>query len=179
MRILGLDISSKYIGVVICSGTSVEDMKYDILEHIEFSKKNHITLWDKIDYVKLWFKKQNYQNIDCIVIEEPVKRFASHRSSINTIIKLVQINTLISYFVKEWFNIEPEYLSANMARKLCNIVVQRKNQKKQVADHMLNYDLKCVNWPLKKSGKIVDWSFDVIDAYVIAKAKFIHLQKKL
>jgi hypothetical protein len=35
---------------------------------------------------------------------------------------------------------------------------------------MAKNDLKDFSWPKKKSGKIVDWSRDATDAYVIAKA---------
>jgi len=73
---------------------------------------------------------------------------------------------------------EPEYIGSAHARKLCGIKLQRTAlggpQKEQVFSYMAVNDLKHVVWPLKKSGKVVDWSRDATDAYVIARAAAVN-----
>ena len=75
-------------------------------------------------------------------------------------------------------DIEPEYIGSAHARKLCGIKLLRTGiagpQKEQVFTHMAEHDLQHVVWPVKKNGKVVDWSRDACDAYVIARAASIN-----
>ena len=75
-------------------------------------------------------------------------------------------------------DVEPEYIGSAHARKLCGIRLQRTAvggpQKEQVFAYMAANDLKHVTWPVKKSGRVVDWSRDACDAFVIARAAAIN-----
>lgn len=75
-------------------------------------------------------------------------------------------------------DIEPEYIGSTHARKLCGIKLIRTAvggpQKEQVFAHMATNDLKHVKWPFTKSGKVVPWSRDACDAYVVARAAQIN-----
>jgi hypothetical protein len=99
-------------------------------------------------------------------------------SSAATITTLMRFNGIVSYIGRNIFGVEPEYISAAHARKLCGIKMQRTSVagmsgKEQVFKYMSENDLKHVVWPKKKNGKDVDWSRDATDAYVIAYAAFL------
>ena len=95
-------------------------------------------------------------------------------SSAQTITQLIRFNGIVSYIARNIFKQEPEYISSSHARKLCGMKLQKTAiagpQKEQVFSHMVSNDLKHVQWPVTKTGKVVPWSRDATDAYVIARA---------
>jgi hypothetical protein len=158
-----------------------------------------ITLWDKADQVARalqslqdqlfcrgpvlgeppvegWISGQ--EHVTRVVLEEPLMGFRPGMSSAQTISQLMRFNGIVSYIARNIFKREPEYIGSAHARKLCGIKLQRTAlggpQKEQVFAHMAVNDLKHVAWPLKKSGKMVDWSRDACDAYVIARAASVN-----
>jgi len=178
MSVLGLDISTTYTGVVVLEKNDPPIIL--TLDHIEFKKCK--TLWDKVDVVKSYFeaakKKPEFANVRSIMIEDPAKKFSMGKSSATTIVTLARFNGLVSYLVREVFGMDPEYIAASAARKAVGLKMQQKKKcglthKEQTATHIMSNDLKHITWPKKKSGEVVDWSYDVIDAFVIAKAAII------
>ncbi len=198
--ILGLDVSTSCTGVcVVDSEVSPDDKGSHIimLEAIEF--KGCKTLWEKADNVKrilenlvtdlfirgpvheqapVWNYRSGQEMIDRVVLEEPLMGFRPGMSSAQTISQLMRFNGIVSYIARNAFQREPEYIGSAHARKLCGIKLQRTAlggpQKEQVFRFMETNDLKHVVWPLKKSGKMVDWSRDACDAYVIARAAAVN-----
>lgn len=187
--ILGLDVSTSVTGVcVVDSDVQPDDNGTHILvlEAIEF--KGCKTLWDKADRVSEYladmvrgsFEDRSRMPLcpDRIVLEEPLMGFRPGMSSAQTISTLMRFNGIVSYIARNVFKAEPEYIGSAHARKLCGIKLQRTAlggpQKEQVFAHMAANDLKHVLWPLKKSGKVVDWSRDACDAYVIARAASVN-----
>jgi hypothetical protein len=198
--ILGLDVSTSVTGVCVVNS----DVKPDdegshilLLDRIEFTKCK--TLWDKADLVSQYMDdliRGSYPMnrpvivptddgdhtgmicADRIVLEEPLMGFRPGMSSALTISTLMRFNGIVSYLARRTFRKEPEYIGSAHARKLCGIKLQRTAlggpQKEQVFAHMEAHDLKHVQWPLKKSGKVVDWSRDACDAYVIARAAAVN-----
>jgi len=178
--ILGLDVSTSCVGVCI-----IGDDWFTQLEAIRFNGCN--TLWEKADRVKSKLERlhddvvngtKDHQGISRVVIEEALMGFRPGMSSAQTISTLLRFNGVVSYLSREVLGIDPEYVSANHARKACGIKLQRTavagmSQKDQVFKHMSENDLKDVKWPLKKNGQPVDWAKDATDAYVIAKAAAI------
>lgn len=197
--ILGLDVSTSCTGLsIIDSNISVDEKGSHImwLQAIEF--KHCKTLWDKADQIERVLKNiaeqmlisdsihsheqtQNYRSVqkrlDRIVLEEPLMGFRSGMSSAQTITQLMRFNGIVSYIARNVFELEPEYIGSAHARKLCGMKLQRTSvagpQKEQVFTYMSTNDLKHVQWPVTKSGKIVPWSRDATDAYVIARAAAI------
>lgn len=175
-KILGLDISTSITGVsIVDSDVEIDDKGSHILllEAIEF--KQCKTLWEKADVVQEYFNtlSSKFSLIpDRILVEEPLMSFRQGMSSAQTISSLIRFNGIVSFLARSVLRQEPEFVSAAHARKLCGIKLQRTGiagpQKAQVFKHMSENDLKHVMWPLKKSGKIVDWASDATDAYVIA-----------
>ena len=104
--------------------------------------------------------------------------FRPGMSSAQTISMLLRFNGIVSQLARKQFHVDPEYISANHARKVVGVKLQRTavagmSQKEQVFKHMSENDLLNFPWPVKKGGKLVDWSRDATDAYVIAKAASI------
>jgi len=187
--ILGLDVSTSCTGVCVIESSVKPDDKGShilILEAIEF--KDCKTLWDKADKVSEYLTDMIRGSFadasrlpvcpDRVVLEEPLMGFRPGMSSAQTISTLMRFNGIVSYIARNTFKAEPEYIGSAHARKLCNIKLTRTviggPQKEQVFAHMAANDLKHVQWPLKKSGKMVDWSRDACDAYVIARAAAVN-----
>lgn len=186
--ILGLDVSTSCVGVCLYDDShsasilsnSVIDLTIPVhvmvgpimsLDRIEFNGCK--TLFDKADRVMVHLSGIHLP-VDRIVIEEPLMGFRPGMSSAQTITQLMRFNGIVSYIARNTFKAEPEYIGSAHARKLCGIKLQRTAvggpQKEQVFAHMAEHDLKNVKWPLTKNGKVVPWSRDTCDAYVIARA---------
>ena len=182
--ILGLDVSTSVTGVcVVDSDVSPDEFGSHILllDRIEFKGCN--TLWEKADRIQVSLEKvhdvivvghPNHLSIERIVLEEPLMGFRPGMSSAQTITQLMRFNGIVSYIARNVFKREPEYIGSAHARKLCGMKLQRTSvagpQKEQVFSYMAANDLKHVQWPVTKTGKVVPWSRDATDAYVIARA---------
>jgi hypothetical protein len=197
--ILGLDVSTSCTGLCVVDSDVTPDKQGShilLLEAIEF--KGCKTFWDKADRVKTSLEKIELQffirhgahgnppvdgyrvgqdQIDRVVLEEPLMGFRPGMSSAQTITQLMRFNGIVSYIARNVFNKEPEYIGSAHARKLCGIKLQKTSvagpQKEQVFSHMSQHDLSYVTWPVTKTGKTVPWSRDACDAYVIARAASI------
>lgn len=175
--VLGLDVSTSVTGVCIINADAEPILGTHILhlDRIEFKKCT--TLWDKADKVhqELSAITKLHPGEYRIALEEPLLGFQKGMSSAATITTLMRFNGIVSYIARGILGVEPEYISAAHARKLCGVKMLRtsvagKSGKEQVFSYMADNDLKHVQWPLKKSGAVVDWSRDATDAYVIARA---------
>ena len=176
--VLGLDVSTSVTGVSIVDPLMdpVAGANIAHLDRIEFKKC--VTLWDKADRVKseLQLLKVRFPNITVFALEEPLLGFSKGMSSAATITTLMRFNGIVSYIGRDVFGLEPTYVPAASARKLCGVKLQKTSvagmpHKEQVFKHMCEHDLSHVRWPLTpKSGAIVGWSRDATDAYVIARA---------
>lgn len=179
MRALGLDVSTSCVGVCVLEWNGT-DFKILELDHIEFKKCK--TLWEKADHLRIQLSQLSDKfNVEHVFVEDAALRFSAGLSSARTIATLLRFNGLASYFARETFGHDAEYLTPNNARKLIGIKTQQvkkcgKSHKQQAFDHLAVTDLKNIDWPLKKSGKRVDWAYDATDAYVIAKAGFVSLE---
>lgn len=179
MLILGLDVSTSITGVCFLDSDVEPDDKGShivLLEHIDFKKCT--TIWQKADRVKsrlLGHVSDLRQTPSVFALEEPLLGFSKGMSSAATITTLMRFNGIVSYIGREIFGIDPTYVSAAHARKLCGVKLQKTSvagipQKEQVFRHMSEHDLKHVTWETKRSGQPIDASRDMTDAYVIARA---------
>lgn len=148
------------------------------IEALEF--KDCKTLFEKADKAKEALDKlKTLYDIKRVAVEEALLGFRPGMSSAATISTLMRFNGIVSYLARGVFGVDPEYVAANHARKVCGIKLLRtsvagKSQKQQVFEHMAANDLKFVQWPKKKSGKMVDWALDATDAYVVARAAYLN-----
>ncbi len=182
--IIALDVSTSCTGVcVVDSEVQPNDRGSHILYLDRIDFKGCDTLWSKADQVNTSLEfvhdiivrnHPSHQSIDRVVLEEPLMGFRPGMSSAQTITQLMRFNGIVSYIARNVFEKEPEYIGSAHARKLCGIKLQKTAlggpQKEQVFAHMAANDLKHVQWPITKTGKVVPWSRDACDAYVIARA---------
>lgn len=178
MIVLGLDVSTTYTGVSLLGseqGSKIPDVL--LLDHIHFKGCN--TIWDKIDVVKEYFDtvttRDAWRSPDRIFVEDPVKRFTVGASSANTIMLAARFNGLVSYVVRNKFNIEPEYITSGAARTACGLKMKQRKKcglshKEQTFNEMMQTDLSHLVWDKKRNGKVVDHAYDIVDSYVIGKA---------
>jgi Holliday junction resolvasome RuvABC endonuclease subunit len=178
---LGLDVSTS------CTGWCVFTSKGMFVDmgKIELAKK--LGVYQKADAVRselnnLFIK----HSITRVYIEENLQAFRPGLSSAKTLSVLARFNGIVSLLCYDIFNLEPEHLNVNAARKALGIKLIRKKHggaptKEQVftwvhddlLEQQVNFD-----WPRKilKSGprKGIEilhvGSYDMADAYVIARA---------
>jgi hypothetical protein len=179
--ILGLDVSTSVTGVCILSPeipTADQGSHILYINHIDLKRCK--TIWQKADRVAFEFDSllRKYPRCYRVFLEEPLMGFRAGMSSAATITTLMRFNGIVSYIARDIFKVDPEYISASSARKLCGIKVQRTsiagmNGKEQVFKYMSEHDLKNIEWPMKKNGNPIDASRDMTDAYVIARAAML------
>lgn len=180
--IVALDVSTS------CTGICVLSLEYDdsrrplLLELSCMDFKGCKTVWQKADFAMKSLEVlggRDDLNVVGFVLEEPLLGFTGGKSSASTITSLIRFNGILSYIGREVFGLDPVHISAAHARKMCGIKLVKKAlggpQKEQVFKHMTEHDLQHVLWPVKKSGKTVDWSRDATDAYVIARCHKISM----
>lgn len=186
--ILGLDVSTSITGICLLNPPIMPspNIGSHILYLDRIDLKRCKTIWQKADRVAFEFDGllRKYPGCYRVFLEEPLMGFRTGMSSAATITTLMRFNGIVSYIAREIFKVDPEYIAASSARKLCGIKIQKTSVagisgKEQVFKYMNENDLKHIQWPLNKNGKIVDWSRDATDSYCIAKAANNLLQKNL
>jgi len=179
MLVIGLDVSTSITGVCAIDSSVQPDDKGShiiLLDHIDLRKCN--TLWEKADRVEealRGYLSKTGSSPQKFALEEPLLGFQKGMSSATTITTLMRFNGITSYIGRKTFGIDPTYIAASHARKLCGIKMQRTaiagmSGKEQVFKYMSENDLKHVMWSTKKNGQPIDASRDMTDAYVIARA---------
>jgi hypothetical protein len=117
-RILGLDVSTKTIGISIFEDNG-ESGKLQLLTHITPKVKpmpeNKIELLIKKSDIFQYEFLEKYSDIDIsrVIIEEPLLR----SNNVNTVATLLRFNGLICKSIYDVLNIVPEFISSYDARK--------------------------------------------------------------
>lgn len=174
---LGFDISTS------CVGWSILDKNGNYVDggFIDFSPK-------KLNLEKSLFLKMNHfektffpilekykSQITEWAVEEAVKKFTMGRSSAGTIFKLASFNFGVVYSVYKKLQIEPTYISANAARKICDIKFTKdidKDKKKQYIFDRCRDKYKNANWQKNRNDVFAKQCYDQSDAIVITEALF-------
>ena len=178
--LLSLDISTSCTGYSIFSSDNSEN-KLELIDAINLSK--HKSFYDKTKFIKQRLSeiKEKY-NITAVAVEENLQAFRPGLSSAKTLMTLAQFNGVVRWICLELFEVEPESINVNAARKSIGLKVDKKSNL-TTKDQVLNWvksDQPDLDWPMKtlKSGRrkgqiIVDpTSYDMADSYVIGKAYF-------
>ena len=168
--ILGLDISTSIVGVTILdrSGEIIHNEAWDIR-----NKKKFPSSFKKLRFIKdrLIDLKVRYC-IDKIFIEKSLQAFRSGFSSARTLSLLSSFNGTTSWFCYDLFDVEPEYISASSARKLCGIKIPKgEKAKKIVLQFLLDNEPKFTIEYTKHNNPKPGY-YDMADSIVIAKAGF-------
>ena len=168
--ILGLDVSTSITGV------SVVDKNGEILFYEAWDMRNKRyfpTLWDKADFIENKLRELKVRKkfiIEKIYIEQSLQAFRPGLSSAKTILTLAKFNGIVSYLARRVYEMDPEYVGASSARKLCGIKVERgKKAKEVVLQHILDTEPK-FKIGYTSHGNPKPGSYDMSDAIIVARA---------
>ena len=169
--ILGLDISTSITGLAIVDKSG----KLLYTDHIDTRKEKNI--FDKANKVRAsLLELKNSNSIEHIFIEQPFTFFNSGGSSAKTMATLQRFNGMVSWIVNEMFKIEPDYIRASEARKLCGVKIARgQNTKKVVLEAVLDME-PTFKVEYTRHGNPKAGYFDRADGVVLAKAGFTQCQ---
>ena len=164
--ILGLDISTSITGV------SIVDRNNELIycEAWRTDKKD-LSHYEKLDIIrdKVCFLKSQYP-IEQIYAEAPLGMFAAGRSSAQVISKIQRFNGVVCWILREVFDLEPKYINASTARKMCGIKIKRGQKAKAIVlEHIIENE-KDFKAEYTKKGNPVKGIYDKADSLVIAKA---------
>jgi len=183
--LLGLDVSTKTIGITLFSNSG------QLLELTHISPKAKPTpmskteeLIKKADLFAEFITKYSKMNIKHIVIEEPLLR----SNNVNTVGTLLRFNGMVTKICYDILSITPEYISTYEARRNAFPELVRSNTlgkpvlfggyPKDVDKKKLIWDLVSkrepnVTWLLDKNGALKKENFDMTDSYtcILAYAK--------
>jgi hypothetical protein len=177
-KVLGLDVSTKTIGIALFDINSEHLLE---LTHLSPIPKSEIgskiqELIIKSNLFKL--KLEEYKNIGItkVIIEEPLLT----SNNVNTVGVLMRFNTLVCKEVFDVLNIIPEFISTYNSRKFAYPELINKNEKgkdvlfggydKNVDKKNLIWELVSkkepqISWHYTKNGKLKKENFDQTDAY--------------
>jgi hypothetical protein len=168
--ILGLDVSTSI------TGATVVDKNGEILFCESWdtrNKKRFPTLWDKAIFIENKLKdvkvRRGY-NIEKVYVEESLQTFKSGFSSAKTLSTLAKFNGIVSFTCYKVFGLQPEFIGASSARKLCGIKVERGRKAKEVVLEYLLDNEPSFSIEYTKHGNPKPGSWDRSDSIIIARA---------
>ena len=176
MIICGLDISTSCIGVFVNDTSKEESYFY------YFKPKGSDWLEKALGVKDFLYNLFKDHKIEKVYIEENLQAFRRGLSSAKTLMSLARFNGVVSFMIKDLFDITPEFFNVNAARKSLGIKIDRKSDlstKEQVLS-WVNGEIT-YEWPTRimKSGPrkgltvLEDYVYDMADAYVIARAGLV------
>jgi hypothetical protein len=182
--LLGLDVSTKTIGVALFSS------KGELLELTHISPvvkpepENKLeTLIKKADIVRDFLVEKGYKdlNIKAVLIEEPLLQ----SNNVNTVGTLLRFNGMITKICYDLISVIPTYISTYESRKnafpelmqpgatsklvLFGAYPKDIDKKKVIWEKVAKLEPQ-INWLLDKKGGLKKENFDMTDAYTVTRA---------
>ena len=179
--VLALDISTSCTGWCVFDEDGYRDIGY-----INLSK--HKGMYEKAGRVKIeLLSLMAKYSFDKVIVEENLQAFRPGLSSAKTLMTLAQFNGVIRWICHENLKTEVDSINVNTARKTVGLKIDRKSSSKtkdqvwEWVKSINNNDMTQIVWPTKtlKSGpnkgqiRLCTESYDMADAYVIAKANYL------
>ena len=133
--ILGLDVSTSITGVTLL------DDKGNVVLNDAWDTRKYKNFFEKVEYVEKQIESLSVykKKIKKVYVEQSLQSFRSGFSSAKTLSTLSRFNGVVSWLVYRILQVEPEYLAATSARKLCGITVPRGSKAKEVVlQHLIN-----------------------------------------
>jgi hypothetical protein len=184
--ILGVDVSTSITGFsIVADGSLVYYSSVDLRKYKNVFEKG-VVLKEKILDLYEAYQCNNEGvyigdakfPIEHIYIEQPFTFFNSGGSSAKTMATLQKFNGIVSWFLYEIFEIQPEYVLAQSARKTVGIKVPRGEKAKAVVLKYLLDTEPAFNVEYTKQGNPKPESYDRADAIIVAKAGYIIEQER-
>ena len=164
--ILGLDVSTSITGyTIVDNGKIILNGAWDTRKYKNFFDKV-VHVKDGLDKIR----KEYGTRITAVYIEQSLQSFRSGFSSAKTLSTLSRFNGIVSWLVFDQYKIQPEYIAATSARKLCGIKVSRGQKAKQVVLNFLLDNEPSFVIEYTRNGNPKPESYDKADSIVIAKA---------
>lgn len=162
MIVLSFDISSSCIGYSLSESGEIVRYGFVDISHID-----SFFLFDKVRIFRELFPFP--ERIDRIVVEEHLKVFHGSMSSIDTILLLAKINSLISFVMYEKYNVYPQWLNVTSVRKSIGLKIDKTSnvpKKQQIMDFINENKTKMFLLKTKKD-KIDKRNWDVADSIAV------------
>lgn len=184
--ILGLDISTSCTGFCIVNDKGIPVH----FSNVELTKVENF--FEKAKKVKSHILKLMIEyNISEIAVEDYLTSFARGRSSSKTLFKLAKFNGIIQWICYNDLDLTAFPINVNNARKINNIVVLSKKkttentkdqvlrQVKAIVGDRFDFPKKILKSGPRKGQQVNEKSsYDMADAFVIARAKWIENNQK-
>ena len=171
--ILGLDVSTSITGyTIVDNGKIILNGAWDTRKYKNFFDKV-VHVKDGLDKIR----KEYGTRITAVYIEQSLQSFRSGFSSAKTLSTLSRFNGIVSWLVFDQYGIQPEYIAATSARKLCGIKVSRGEKAKPTVLKFLLDNEPSFVIQYTRNGNPKPDSYDRADSMVIAKAGHICEQK--
>jgi len=164
--ILGLDVSTSITGVTLL------DNDGNIIYNNAWDTRKYKNFFKKVEYVEQHLTElhNNCNGIERVYIEQSLQSFRSGFSSAKTLSTLARFNGVVSWLVYRILQVEPQYIGATSARKLCGIKVPKGTKaKKVVVEHILD-KVPGVTIEYTKFNNVKPECYDKADSWVIANA---------
>ena len=186
--ILGVDVSTSITGfAVVADGQLVFYDSIDLRKYKNVFDKT-IAIKEKILDLFEMYQCNNDDGIQLgaseypiehIYVEQPFTFFNSGGSSAKTMATLQKFNGIVSWVLYEIFEIKPQFVGANAARKHTGIKIPRGKKAKQVVIEYLTENEPAFHIEYTKYGNPKAQYFDMADAIVVAKAGHVLEQETL
>ena len=163
--IIGLDISTTITGITILSDEG------DIVYCDAIITKKYKSIFKKASVVRdHLLSLQSKYKIEKIYVEKSLQSFRSGFSSAKTLSTLSSFNGIVSWICYSIFGIEPEYLAATSARKICGIKIPKGQKAKLVVLCYLIENEEKFSVEYTRFGNPKPKYYDMADSIVIARA---------
>jgi len=171
--ILGLDVSTSI------TGATVIDNKGNVVFCEAWDTRKIKNFFDKASLIngRLTDVRIDFP-ITKIVIEQSLQMFRAGFSSAKTLTLLSKFNGVVSWLCYNTFGLEPKYVSAPSARKMCGLKIQRGQKAKEIVlqhvlDNVDGFEVQYTRSNNPKAG-----SYDRADSYIIARAGYLQCQQE-
>lgn len=165
--ILGLDISTSITGITIVNDSGVVLLN----ESVDTRKyKSFFLKAEKLKFCLTNIRKE--YNIKEVYIEQSLQSFRSGFSSAKTLSTLSRFNGVVSWMCYSLWSVEPEYLAATSARKLCGIKVPKGQKAKPIVLQFVLDNEPTFVLEYTRNGNPKPDAYDKADSWVIAKAGY-------
>ena len=175
--IFGWDISTTISGYCVLD----DDGNVFDIGAINFKKHGKDVL-KKFEQIEGWI--ENYEHMDKVkvtIIEAPLRRFSPGKSSATTLFNLHSFNVGIQYMMYKRLGRKPFTINATSARKKLGITMPKgleyKDRKKYIFG-VVSPLLENITFEYTRFGNPRPESFDMCDAYVIARSEWEKRNKK-